>query len=231
MESPISQRVKKLRGRHNPAMNLLDLLAPPSCAFCGSCTEAEEKSICRGCYEDLPWSKPAVSPAPSVLECSIAMLQYSFPVDVAIKALKFNRKLYYAPAFAEVLCSAEHLLANDIDVVLPVPLHWRRKARRGFNQATEIARPLAALLGVPLLRGVRRHKSTPFQSGLDAKQRAKNLRNAFAVSAPILHAHVLVVDDVVTTGATVRALAEELLASGTKRVSSITVARAGQVLA
>ena len=155
------------------------------------------------------------------------MLHYSFPVDVALKALKFNRKLFYAPAFSEVLCHAKILLPADIDAILPVPLHWRRKTRRGFNQATEIAKPFAAELGVPLVRCLRRSKATPFQSGLAAKYRTRNLKDAFKATHRITHSHVLIVDDVLTTGATVRAVANTLLASGVGEVSVLTVARAG----
>jgi len=155
------------------------------------------------------------------------MLHYSYPVDVAIKALKFKRKLFYAAAFSEVLCSAANLLPDGIDAVLPVPLHWRRKAYRGFNQVTEIANPLVSSLGLPLLRGFRRSKATPFQSGLAARDRTRNLQCAFRVTRTITHSHVLIVDDVLTTGATVRAVAKALLTSGVSEVSVLTVARAG----
>ena len=155
------------------------------------------------------------------------MLHYSFPVDVAIKALKFNRKLFYAPAFSEVLCSAVTFLPTDIDAVLPVPLHWRRKTRRGFNQATEIAKPFAAALGVPVARCLRRCKATPFQSGLGASERSRNLQHAFKVTRAVRHSHNLIVDDVFTTGATARAVAKALLANGVSEVSLLTVARAG----
>ena len=208
-------------------MWILDFLAPRSCVFCGEPSEGSERSICAGCFADLPWNETPVSPTPGIFEASVAMLQYSFPIDVAIKALKFRRKLFYTPAFAEVLCAAKPLLPPDIDAVLPVPLHWRRKAMRGFNQATEFARPVAKSLGVPLVRNVRRKRATPFQSGLHAAERARNLRSAFVITRPKTYAHVLIIDDVVTTGATARALAKQLLSSGVTRVSVLAVARAG----
>ena len=226
MESPDLQRDIACRACQHLSVSFIDFLAPRSCVFCGTLSESGENSICGACYEDLPWNKPAVSPIPGIFERSIAMLHYSFPVDVAIKALKFDRKLFYGPAFSEVLCSAEDLLPDEIDAVLPVPLHWRRKAYRGFNQATEIAKPLADLLDVPLVRGLRRSRATPFQSGLDSKERARNLRNAFKAIRPVSHAHVLVVDDVVTTGATIRAVAKTLLGNGVRHVSSLAVAQA-----
>lgn len=208
-------------------MSIVDLLAPRSCVFCGTSSEKNEKSICCACYDDLPWNEPAVSPEQSLYECSIAMLHYTFPVDVAIKKLKFSRKLYYAPAFGELLCASRPLLPKDIDAVLPVPLHWRRKMMRGFNQASELAKPVARMLNVPLVSGIARQKSTPFQSGLKAAERARNLRRAFRVSEELSHRHVLIVDDVVTTGATTRALAATLQAAGVGSVSILAVARAG----
>jgi ComF family protein len=186
-----------------------------------------EASICAGCLLDMPWHESPVSPAADVFERSLAMLHYSFPIDVAIKALKFKRRLYYAPALAELLATARPLLPGDIDAVLPVPLHWRRKALRGFNQAMELAQPLARSLSLPLLRNVRRTRATPFQSGLDAAERTRNLRCAFVLRRACKRAHILIVDDVITTGATTRALAKLLLASGVTKVSVLAVARAG----
>ncbi len=195
--------------------------------FCGEPGRGSEQSICTECFADLPWNEAPVSPTPGIFEASIAMLHYSFPIDVAIKALKFRRKLFFVPAFTEILCAAQPLLPPDIDAVMPVPLHWRRKAMRGFNQAAEFAGPIAKLLGVPVVRNVRRKKATPFQSGLDAAERARNLRSAFVSTRPDPHAHVLIIDDVVTTGATARALAKRLLSCGVTKVSVLAVARAG----
>ncbi len=189
-------------------------------------SEKGEESICAACYADLPWTQPAVSPTPGIFECSIAMLRYEFPVDVAVKAMKFNRKLFYAPAFVEVLSAARPFLPNDIDAILAVPLHWRRKTHRGFNQAAELARPLARVLELPVVRGVRRVKATQFQSGLNTTARARNLSKAFAIHKPPNYQHVLIVDDIVTTGATLTQLGKALLNRGVERVSALTVARA-----
>ena len=207
-------------------MWLLDFLAPPYCVFCAAPLPVNAGSICRGCYADLPWAATPQSSQLGELHTCISMLDYEFPVDAAIKAMKFNRKLFYVPAFAEVLATALPLLPIEIDAVVPVPLHWQRKALRGFNQATEIAAPLAKQLDVPMLRSVRRQKATPFQSGLRAPERAKNLRDAFVAKTDISAQHVLIVDDVLTTGATITQLAKLLLATGVARVSALTVARA-----
>jgi ComF family protein len=108
-----------------------------------------------------------------------------------------------------------------------VPLHWRRRWFRGFNQAHEISKLVAKKLGVPIIDKVRRKRSTPFQSGLSARERAKNLRSAFAVSGGLCRAHVLIVDDVITTGTTMRQLASALKKAGVIKVSALAIARSG----
>jgi ComF family protein len=155
-----------------------------------------------------------------------APLIYAYPVDAAIKAMKFRRKLHYVEAFAAILLDVLSTLPVGIDALLPVPLHWRRQAMRGFNQAEELCRPLRQHTGAPLIRNVRRNRATPSQSGLDAEKRQQNLRGAFTVRGRIRAQHVLLVDDVITTGATCKQLAKLLLSAGAKKVSAIAIARA-----
>ena len=204
-----------------------DAVMPLRCVFCGARTGEPEKYVCAGCDADLPRIESPPTPASSPFETVVAPLAYEFPVDAAIKALKFQRRLFYVPAFAEMLCEACVLLPSDVDAVVPVPLHWRRRWFRGFNQAHEIARPVAKKLGVPILGNVRRKRSTPFQSGLSARERANNLRSAFSVGGDLSCKHVLIVDDVITTGTTVRQLARVLKKAGANKVSTLAIARAG----
>ena len=199
---------------------------PLRCVFCGARTREPEKHVCAGCDADLPRIESPPPPTTSAFEVEVAPLAYEFPVDAAIKALKFQRRLFYAPAFAELLCQACGLLPDDIDAVVPVPLHWRRRWFRGFNQAHEIGRPVARYLGLSLINGVFRRRATPSQSGLNAHERARNLRGAFVVSRPISHRHVLIIDDVITTGATVRQLCHALQVAGVEKTSVLAVARA-----
>ena len=171
----------------------------------------------------------ACQASPPPFAAAVAPLRYEFPVDAGLKALKFGRKLYYAEAFAELLIDAAGGLDADITAVLPVPLHWRRRAVRGFNQAEELSRPLARRMSLPLVRGVVRRRSTPAQSGLTARERNRNLRGAFVARRAPEAGHVLIVDDVITTGATARHLALVLRAAGVSQVSVIAVARAAKV--
>ncbi|MEJ2255882.1 MAG: ComF family protein [Woeseiaceae bacterium] len=204
-----------------------DAVMPVRCVFCGTRVRAGEGIVCSDCFEDLPWRYSAPAPVRSPLEHEIAPLAYEFPVDAAIKLLKFRRRLYYGPALAQLACAALDDLPAGIDAVLPVPLHWRRQWLRGFNQAHEIAKPVAKWLGVPLIRDVRRRRATAPQSGLSARGRTDNLRNAFDARRGIARRHVLIIDDVMTTGTTVRQLGRAVLAAGAASVSALAVARAG----
>ncbi len=201
---------------------------PLRCVFCGTRTLPGERVICEGCHADLPWQDNPGSLPPPPMTALVAPLAYEFPVDAALKALKFKRRLYYAPAFGDVLCDAMRYVPADVDALLPVPLHWRRQAFRGFNQALEISVGLRRRHGLPLVKGVVRRMATRPQSGLSAAERRRNVRRAFFVRRRLRARHVLVVDDVVTTGATTRRLARMLLAKGAEKVSVLAVARATQ---
>jgi len=200
------------------------LLMPKQCAFCGTRQLQGDTAMCGGCYEDLPWAIGQTSIPPLV--CAIAKLSYAFPVDAAIKAMKFNRRLDYIPAFADLLLDSMVGLPDDIDALLPVPLHWRRQAARGFNQSEELCKPLMRHTGLAMLSNVKRIRATPYQSVLDAGHRHSNLESAFAVRGDVGARHVLIVDDVITTGETCGQLAQVLLENGAQRVSVVAIARA-----
>lgn len=202
------------------------LLMPIRCAFCGTRCASFEPSVCSACMQDLPWRTPLYTTDHAPLSVIAAPLEYAFPVDAALKLLKFQRRCDYVPAFAEMLWQVASELPGDIDALLPMPLHWRRQAMRGFNQAFELCRALQKRSGLPLIRCIRRTRSTPFQSGLDAADRQRNLRNAFSAHEGITAQHVLIVDDVITTGESCARLATVAIAAGAKRVSALAVARA-----
>ena len=199
---------------------------PLRCVFCGTRTHDGEHYICGGCDADLPRVASPPPPVSSPCVHEVAPLAYEFPVDAAIKALKFRRKLFYVPAFAQLLCDACSTLPSDIDAVLPVPLHWRRRWIRGFNQALELARPVARHLDVPIVTNVVRSRATQSQSGLHARERAGNLRSAFGMRGKPAGEHILIVDDVITTGATIHEIARMLRRAGVPRISALAAARA-----
>jgi hypothetical protein len=124
---------------------------------------------------------------------TVAALKYEFPADSALKAFKFNGQLHYAPAFASLLLPLLKHEFADADALLPVPLHRWRHARRGFNQAAEIAKLLARASGLPMLRTIERIRATSSQSGLDAAERRRNLKGAFALRKPLSCRHPVIV--------------------------------------
>ena len=153
-------------------------------------------------------------------------MPYEWPVDTALKALKFHGQLVYAAAFAELLLPIVSTRFAEVDALCPVPLHRWRQARRGFNQAMELCRPLARALRLPVASNLRRVRATRPQSGLGRVARRRNLHEAFAISGPLRCRYPLLVDDIMTTGETCWRLSELLLDSGAERVGVLTVARA-----
>ena len=153
--------------------------------------------------------------------------RYEGSVRLILHAFKYGGcRLLAAPLAALMRTAAEDWL-HDADAVVPVPLHPLRAWRRGFNQADDLARHL----GVPVWRALRRARHGPPQAGLPAAQRHANVRAAFAVRRGppawrLRNRVVVLVDDVMTTGATLEACAAVLRDSGVRSVSALTVARA-----
>lgn len=149
-----------------------------------------------------------------------------------IKQLKFKQRFYYAKTFADLF---QARIQNDWyrnaalpDLILPMPLHTQRLCERGFNQAVEIARPIAKKFNLLLdTRGVVRHKATAAQSGLDAQHRKENIANAFTVQRDYSGLSVALLDDVVTTGSTVTELCQTLKISGARKIEVWCCARRG----
>jgi competence protein ComFC len=151
-------------------------------------------------------------------------------VRECILRFKYNRELYFGPHLADWLVSAARRWIdwNEIDGIVPVPLHPRKRRHREFNQAEYLADALSRAFAVPSVkRAVRRVKDTPTQTKLDAEARARNLRGAFAVRDPaaIQGKRLVLVDDVFTTGATLNGCAKVLRFAGAREVVALIVAR------
>ena len=220
-----------------------DYLLPAVCTLCGS-SGVRARDLCPGCAEDLPVDKAACIrcgaplPIPGICgRCQLhppafdrtaAAFPYLAPVDAMIKRLKFNGDLHLARLLGSLM--ADHLGAAGAvlpEVIVPVPLHRRRLRERGFNQALELARPLARRLGVPLdWRHVVRTRATDPQADLPAKLRSGNVKDAFAVAPGFDAQRVAIVDDVMTTGYTVNELAATLRRAGVADISVWVCARA-----
>jgi len=151
-------------------------------------------------------------------------------MDHLLRQLKFHQQLHLAPLLGGLLADGLAVRETALpESLLPVPLHPQRIRERGYNQSLEVARVVAQRLGITLNPGLCvRQKATAPQTALDGKARRRNLRGAFCVQAGTLPRHVAVIDDVVTTGATVRELAQTLRQSGIDTVEIWACARAGE---
>lgn len=158
----------------------------------------------------------------------VAPFTYESPLDGHIQAMKFRPSRAMGRALGLLLVEILESpgLAQEVDALVPVPLHRRRLIERGFNQAFEIARPVAAATGLPLIiRGIHRHANTRPQSLLAAHERHPNMHGAFRIRRSLKGLNVAIVDDVITTGATVNALAASLAEAGAGEIHAWALAR------
>ncbi|MFK7885739.1 MAG: ComF family protein [Gammaproteobacteria bacterium] len=161
-------------------------------------------------------------------DAAASAFAYHFPVDYLLKRAKFRGRAADLEALATK--SAEHFAtapSRHADMILPVPLHWRRRWQRGFNQAEELARPIAEQLGLALVTtALKRVRATKAQSHLHTDDRAVNLHRAFACRTSLAGASIIIFDDVMTTGATLGAATRAANAAGAQHVCVWTCARA-----
>lgn len=209
---------------------LTDMLIPRTCLVCGRILGAREKHLCIWCEEDLPltyyWEqvhnpmadefnalleryRPNDGSMPYIFAAALLFYHHENPYKQIPRALKYGGNLsagrFFAAQMGRYLASAKQF--KDIDMVIPVPLHWYRKWQRGYNQAEVIAKELAVALGARLGKDILcRVRRTRTQTRLDAEARLKNVANVFRIRhRPSATHHILIVDDTFTTGATLSA--------------------------
>ena len=184
----------------------LPRLARPLCPRCA--LESPGGAVCGRCLSESP-----------AYDATHAALAYDFPADALVHALKFRGELALAPLLASLL--TDKLRGERVDHVVPVPLSAERLRRRGYNQAVEIARHLGKVdLGL-----CERTRDAPPQIELPYAERQRNVRGAFRCTRALIGARVAVVDDVMTTGATLDEMARTLKAAGAVHVVNWVVAR------
>lgn len=222
------------------------LLLPAHCLLCGGGGDGN-RDLCAGCFGDLPpntrccptCALPLAAPAPACARClrrappfasAFAPYVYAHPLDLLVTRLKYGHSLACGRLLSALWIDAVHERQPPLPrLFVPVPLHVGRLRERGYNQALELARPLAKALGVPLAPMLlQRLRATPAQAHLDARTRRRNLRDAFVLApqADALPDHVAVIDDVMTTGATLHECARVLRRAGVSRVDVWALARA-----
>ena len=210
------------------------------CLLCGNMSR--DGLFCADCDGELPRLTTAHCPVcalptlagercgqclknPPPFDFTVAAFSYSFPVNQLIKALKFHERLVLVNFLADEF--AQHIVAWP-DALTALPLHPSRLRQRGFNQSQLLAARIASRLNIPLLSDAcQRVRDTPPQSSLPWKERDKNMRQAFTVSASanVCGKHIAIVDDVMTTGASIGELARSLKQAGASTVSAWVLAR------
>lgn len=217
-------------------------LFPYRCLACAA--PAEMRDLCKDCHHDLIPCRPACKCCalpltedgllcgecqrqPPFFDRTIAAFHYQGIMAWLIQGLKFRGKLIHANLLSELLGAAlvPHI-ESPPQLLLPVPLHRSRLRERGYNQAVELARPIAKKWSIPMRYPGQRIVATDNQSGLSRNQRRKNVKNAFHISLPPDITRVAIVDDVMTTGSTVNELARVLKQSGAVHVEVWVCARA-----
>ena len=213
------------------------------CTLCGVRSHA---SLCGDCHRDLPFRLSVGCPRcnasgtdnqacgaclsdPPHFNDTTSAFRYAYPLDRLVQAYKFNANLGLLPLFADALASAIRANAADIkaDLVIPLPLAPKRLAERGFNQSALLGAHVSKALGIRFeSRGMLRVRETTPQTGLNREARLRNVRGAFDCARRLEGQHVAVVDDVMTTGATLSEAAKVLKKAGAARVSAWVVARA-----
>jgi ComF family protein len=209
---------------HTLLEGLLEWFFPDRCAACGGTGGL----LCAGCRARLRPYPGAVARIPETL-CQVQVgFVFEGPLRQAVHHLKYRRARRMARPLGELLAARLAGSCPPADGIVAVPLHPRRLAERGYNQAEELASALAPRWGVPLRRsGLARERATAQQAGLAAAhERAANMRGAFRWAGPgAPPRRALLVDDVFTTGATMAACAETLILAGSDEVYGIALAR------
>ncbi len=214
-------------------------LLPATCLLCGAVGE-RSLDLCAGCLSDLPQNEPACATCalplphasdacgvclrrPPAFAAAFAAYRYAYPLDGLIQRLKFGGDLAAGRVLATLLARSLPQDWPAMDVLVPLPLARGRLRARGGNQTHELARALPWPMDRYALRRVR---ETEAQTHLDAAERKANVRNAFLADARVKGRAVVLLDDVITTGATVRSAARALRRAGAREVRVLAVARA-----
>jgi ComF family protein len=221
------------------ARRWLNNALPGSCLLCGA--DSSNSLLCPACAGDLPMSPSSCCPQcaeptthgercgaclkePPHFDRAVAVFRYDFPVDRIIHALKYGHQLAVAEWLGQRL--GEFIEPGE-NLILPMPLHPERLRERGFNQSMEIARVLGKRLNLTVDRSsLNRNRATLPQADLPLKERHRNVRGAFECSADMTGKNILLIDDVMTTGATLNECARVLKLHGATRITAAVAARA-----
>lgn len=208
---------------------LLNLLFPPKCMFCHRLLHKGEESVCPSCAASLPIKEKAVREQRlrGISLCTSAFL-YEGDVRQSLHRYKFGGCAFYAQKYAQMMASLFDAEELACDMISYVPLSRKRRRKRGYDQAQLLAEHLSRLTGIPCVCTLQKLRNTAAQSGTEGKaRRYENIHGAYRATHTEVFSgrEILLVDDIVTTGATLEECAAVLLASGAKAVKAATAAR------
>lgn len=213
--------------------------------YCTLCTNYDggNLGICENCMRELPWHTQSQCSqcglisdgrtcgsclaAPPSFDNTTALFTYNFPLDRLLQQYKYRESLQLANMFATMLHEKLRITKSEkIDLIIPMPMHAKRLQERGFNQALEIAKTVAKLTNVKIdYTACQRIKLTPPQASLPLKERSKNIRGVFECQKDLTGLNIAVIDDVMTTGASLDELAKTLKKAGATHVECWVIAR------
>jgi len=207
---------------------LLKLISPPFCARCGGFL-SKRLILCEACRQRI---QPVVSTTVPVTKkyqiTLLALCRYEEPIKSLVLA-KSRRDHVASAQIGQLVWELTNLKNMPFDCIVPIPLHWRRFAERGYNQSYEMARIIAQKSDKPIVNALRRTTHRPFQSQVNQKQRQENVRGAFTVHSRhknlITGKRILIVDDLFTTGATMKTAARELVRARPAQLIAIVACR------
>ena len=210
---------------------ILNLIYPPKCPFCGCVLEREETGMCSRCQRILPWNDGR-NPPVDFCDASLSPLKYKDGVREAVHRYKFNHGRMHSRVLGTLMaqCLHDHW-GEPVDVILWVPLSGKHLRKRGYDQAELLARRVGEMTGIPVICGLQKVRDTETQSLLEKpEERRANVLGAYQVKqgVDLTGKRVVLVDDVVTSGATLAECASCLRMAGAESVAALTLAHAGR---
>lgn len=223
----------------NKCIKFNHVLFQHRCVLCSAQAE-QSYALCQACFNDLPWHNQTQCiqcatatnhilcgqclKSPPAFDATHAALRYDFPLSALMQRYKYGDSLQLSRLFAQLMMT--HKKMQAIDLIIPMPLHPTRLKERGFNQSLEIARCLAKQQHIALdYTSCTRTKFTPPQASLPLKDRVNNVRGVFSCNAHFPKLRIALIDDVMTTGASLNELAKTIKHAGASHVECWVVAR------
>lgn len=210
-----------------PIQTILNLIYPPKCPFCGHVLERGEADLCFRCQRSLPWTE-GQNAAVDFCDVSLSPLKYRDGVRHAVHRYKFNYGRIHSKFLGTLMAQCLHdRWSEQVDAVVWVPLSKKHRRKRGYDQAELLARRVGELSGIPVLSALEKTRETATQSLLEKpSERRANVLGAYRVreGAELKGKRVVLVDDVVTSGATLAECAACLRMAGAKQVIALTLA-------